>query len=64
MSFQGTPLQASDAADADLKNAQLAILISLRPRGQSERCNAGRQDGTCFEEMSPGNYLGGAERSV
>jgi hypothetical protein len=55
MALQPAPLHPADAADADLKDAQLAVLVDLRARWPAERGDARGDDGAGFEETPPGN---------
>ena len=50
MAFQAAALEAADAADADLEDAQLAVLVDLGPRGQREGRKAGGDDGAGLEK--------------
>ena len=45
MAFESVALHAADAAHADLKDAQLAILINLRAGGQRESRHSSGDDG-------------------
>ena len=55
MPIQAVALQLADAAHTDLEDAQLAVLVHVRPRGQAERCEPRGENGTGLEEASPRN---------
>src|SRR5205823_217080 len=52
MTLQAAALQASNAAHTDLKDAQLAIFVDLRPRGERERGYPCSNDSAGLEEAA------------
>ena len=52
MAFQAAALEFANAADADLEDAQLAVLVDLRSGGQRERRHASGEN-RAVPEKSP-----------
>jgi hypothetical protein len=55
MVLQAPALHAADAADTDLKDAQLAVLVDLRAGERRERGEAHGECGAGFKETPPGD---------
>lgn len=55
MAFEPAALEAADAADTDLEDAEFAILIGLSPSGEREGGDADGCDGAASEEVSAGD---------
>jgi hypothetical protein len=48
-------LRRNAAADADIQDVQLAVLVGLGACGGGQRGDAGDEDGTVFKKSPPGN---------
>src|SRR5690349_21674846 len=61
MAFQAAAFEAADAANSDLEDAELAVLVGLSASGERQRGDTSREDGAIAQERSSGD--GGKRRS-